>query len=863
MGKGSGVPLRPESDRDRVVPSLGVLFECAADGMLLVDPAGRVVNANPAARRLLGDDIDGRPIGESVVDLGMGADPGLPPGSRRTVAVRTRDGRQHMEATVDGVPTSVLTGTDGQQERPAAADEPFRLVRLRTLSPSRTEELLLAAVERRYRDVLESVPNLSLLVFDPQLRLRLATGSLLRRAGYDADRMVGRRLADVVGESVFALIGAQVSRTLSGEAIDSRYTSPKNGWHYTMRFRPVRDARGTVVGGLLLSEDVTGPKLLQQQLAQVQRASRVGSVRYAVGRGWIFDGMLRELLGLDPGPQDRIEDWVTGTEIDDVEPVIIEDASSVLELVLPDDRARVRTAYNRVLTEGGETTIDYRLRHARTGELRYAQGTCQASVDGDGQLLQAMITHADITASVRALQNAEAARAESAAARTQLLRQVSDLLVDSGKPLHRLVQSVTELAAAGLGDGASVRILQEHGPGVEADFVAHRDPVVRAQMAEFASATAATFDRTGSVERWIFGRGRCISSLYPDAEQIIGADGLATPYGYVPHYILAPIRHDGAVLGKLGVFRQDRPFEPGDDDLTQVLADRIGTVVAQTRTRSWAEQQRRERFAILGRLTQLSVEQRELVDQLGDVEQRERILLSEAIHDGPMQTIVAAAMRIDTLAMALDGESAQELDSLVTMLESAVDRLRTLIIALNPPDLSDGLGRALLGLAQGIFIGTDTRVRAVGLQHVALSTATKGTVYRIFREALVNVRKHAHASEVEIRLEHEQDHVRATLTDDGVGADSFDSGPGHLGMTTMRARAHAEGGRLTVTGSRGEGTRVTLVLPKKQVDEHPGGMTTSVPERRSAGEGADDSPAVGLEGDRGGAAVGLPAEVGP
>ena len=220
-------------------------------------------------------------------------------------------------------------------------------------------------------------------------------------------------------------------------------------------------------------------------------------------------------------------------------------------------------------------------------------------------------------------------------------------------------------------------------------------------------------------------------------------------------------------------------------------------------------------------------------------------------------------MRIDTLAMALDGEPAHELDTLVSMLESAVNRLRTLIIALNPPDLSDGLGPALLGLAQGIFIGTDTEVHLVGLQHVALSTATKGTVYRIFREALVNVRKHAQASSVEIRLEHEQDHVRASLIDDGVGADSFDSGPGHLGMTTMRARAHAEGGRLTVAGSRGEGTRVTLVLPKKQADDHPGGMRSVEPPRRAA-EAADAPRTVRPASDHGfDAAIGLASEVGP
>lgn len=695
----------------------------------------------------------------------------------------------------------------------------------------RVEEFLLAAVERRYREVLDSLPTLSLLVIDPGMTVRLAAGSLLRRAGYDPDSMIGRPFAEVAEDAAIRRLVPDLQRALRGESIDTHYVSPVNGWEYVIRIRPLRNARGAVVGGLLLSEDVTGPRLLQRQLERVQRASRVGSVRYEVGEGWVFDAMLWELLGL-PEPD---ADPGTASTGEGAEPRAAvpgpgrghPDASWVIDLVVPEDRARVEHAYRRVLADGGETTVDYRMRVAASAQLQYVRGTCQALVDDRGRLLRAMITHSDVTGSVRAMQSVERARAESSSARTQMLRQASDLLVDSGQPLPELVQKVTELAAAGLGDGAMVRIVDSTGRTVEADYVADRDPAARARLAEFATLSAPFFDRTAGVERWIYGRGRCVSSLHPDAATIVGPYGLTTPYGVIPHYVLAPIRHDGTVLGVLGVVRRDpdRPYEAGDDDLTQVLADRLGTVVAQGRTRAWVEQQGRERALILGRITRLSAEQRELVDQLGDVEQRERILLAEAIHDDPMQTIVAAAMRIDTLAMTVPGEVGVELERLVDMLESAVGRLRTLIVALNPPDLSEGLGPALLGLARGIFTGTSTQVRLEGQAHVGLSTATKGAVYRIFREALVNARKHARASEVTLRIEDAGDVVRVSLVDDGIGSDSFDSAPGHLGMVTMRARANAEGGYLSVTGTRGEGTHVVLVLPKRTAGDPPGSGT--------------------------------------
>lgn len=711
----------------------------------------------------------------------------------------------------------------------------------RSRATQRAEEFVLAAVERRYREVLDSIPSLSLLVFGPGLVVQLAAGSLLRRAGYDPDTMVGLPFDEVVSEPVRRRLVPDLERALRGSSVDTHFTSPVNGWEYVIRIRPVRDARGTVVGGLLLSEDVTGPRLLQRQLEQVQRASRVGSVRYEMGHGWVFDPMLWELLGLiDAGS-------AAGTETA-VRPgpgQAHADASWVIDLVVPEDRPRVQHAYGTVLAEGGEVTVDYRLRGSGTGGVQYVRGTCQALVDDQGRLLQAMITHSDVTGSVLAMQSVESARTESANARTAMLRQASDLLVDSGKPVPELVQKVTELAAAGLGDGAMVRIIEPGGRTVEADFVAHRDPSARARLAEFAALSAPFFDRSAGVERWLYGRGRCVSSLHPDAATIVGPDGLTTPYGQIPHYVFAPIRHDGAVLGVLGVIRRDpdRPYDPGDDDLSQVLADRLGAVIAHGRTRAVVEQQARERAAILGRITQLSAEQRDLVDQLGDVEQRERILLAEAIHDDPMQTIVAAAMRIDTLAMSLSGEAGAELERLVDMLESAVDRLRTLIVALNPPDLSEGLGPALLNLARGIFTGTRTRVTFEGPDHVGLSIGAKGTVYRIFREALVNARKHADADEVTLRVEDSADSVRVSLSDDGVGADSFDSAPGHLGMTTMRARANAEGGELTVSGSRGEGTHVVLVLPRRRAD------SSSTDRRTMAGQHARPaSPTDGASG---------------
>ncbi len=218
------------------------------------------------------------------------------------------------------------------------------------------------------------------------------------------------------------------------------------------------------------------------------------------------------------------------------------------------------------------------------------------------------------------------------------------------------------------------------------------------------------------------------------------------------------------------------------------------------------------------RLTELKDRQRKLLASLADIETRERSVLAEVIHDEPVQLIVAAILRVDSLAGRLSAADGRELEAAATMLESAVDKLRNLIvIALTPPDLTGGLGFALRDLAEGIFLGS-TVFELVGDPHVNLTDAANGTAYRIFREALINVRQHARSQRVILRLAEHKEMVEIMLIDDGVGSESLDSGRGHLGIATMRARADAEGGFLHIDSAPGAGTTVSLSLPVKNVD---------------------------------------------
>ncbi len=87
------------------------------------------------------------------------------------------------------------------------------------------------------------------------------------------------------------------------------------------------------------------------------------------------------------------------------------------------------------------------------------------------------------------------------------------------------------------------------------------------------------------------------------------------------------------------------------------------------------------------------------------------------------------------------------------------------------------------------------------------------TVYRIAEEALTNVVKHSHASQVSVRLDPPRaGWLRLTVRDNGDGFD-VKSTPLGLGMATMRDYAGAEGGECVVQSSPGGGTVVTALLP--------------------------------------------------
>jgi signal transduction histidine kinase len=194
----------------------------------------------------------------------------------------------------------------------------------------------------------------------------------------------------------------------------------------------------------------------------------------------------------------------------------------------------------------------------------------------------------------------------------------------------------------------------------------------------------------------------------------------------------------------------------------------------------------------------------------------ERARLARDLHDAVSQKLFSVRAKASAAAVLVDrdpGRAVAEMRSVATLAGEAQAELRAIIDGLAPPDLAaDGLAGSLRGYARLAGTTHGVTVRVVACDLPRLGPEREAALYRVAQEALHNALRHARAEEVRIALKTRQGRVVLEVTDDGQGFGE-PAAPAGLGLSSMRERARAVGGTLTIRSVPGQGTTVRMTVP--------------------------------------------------
>lgn len=227
---------------------------------------------------------------------------------------------------------------------------------------------------------------------------------------------------------------------------------------------------------------------------------------------------------------------------------------------------------------------------------------------------------------------------------------------------------------------------------------------------------------------------------------------------------------------------------------------------------------------LVGSLQRSEERRNALLNQVVTAAERERTLIASDLHDGPIQSLTAITFDVDFAQAALGAgdltDAADTLSDLRSLLTHEVSRLRSMMVDLVPPTLSE----------RGLAIALRDFVRTLSERHPGIAFDFSGdlperlpssiehTLYRLSQEAIANAIKHAGASSISVLVSSSSDpEVELTIADDGVGFDPDsleDLIPmGHFGLASMEHRMEMVGGELRLASGPEAGTRVTARVP--------------------------------------------------
>jgi signal transduction histidine kinase len=344
-----------------------------------------------------------------------------------------------------------------------------------------------------------------------------------------------------------------------------------------------------------------------------------------------------------------------------------------------------------------------------------------------------------------------------------------------------VAQRATSLGGMSPGDTGGERLLLRAGLGWPPEQIGRREAEVG--RASHAGSTLLAGEPL-VIEDWEaeprFRRPPVLADAGVRSSAAVVIGDPAAPYGALAAHSI----HPGAV---------------GREHVTflQAVANVLDSAVARLR----AEEQVAEQAAARGRL----------VAQALDAEERTRRGISEMLHDGPLQDLLALNQEL----LRLD-DGGEHLDRARAGIGRAIAALREIMVDLHP------VAFEVAGLESALGAVADQQARHGAFAYeLTIDPSADGVrddlVIALARELLTNAAKHADASCVRVSVRRVAEAIELEVADDGSGIPEGRLAAalreGHIGLASSVQRVEAVGGTLTVSPVPTGGTSVTVELP--------------------------------------------------
>lgn len=281
---------------------------------------------------------------------------------------------------------------------------------------------------------------------------------------------------------------------------------------------------------------------------------------------------------------------------------------------------------------------------------------------------------------------------------------------------------------------------------------------------------------------------------------IVAAEGLVT-------HLSVPLVARDHVVGVLNVAASSaRAFRDEERQLLGAVGRQLG--VAVDNARLWDEIRRKEHL------------RGQLLDRLMRVQEEERRRIALELHDqtGGSLASLGVGLRMLEDSAPLPRPAREHLALLKDQVDDIARDLHQLALELRPAALDrlglvDAVEQSIHAFARQHGLTAD--FQALGLERARLAPEVETALYRIVQEALTNVARHAHATEVGVVLERRAGSIVAVIEDNGRGFDveaALTTQDTRLGLFGMQERAAQIGGRLQFESSA-QGTTVFVEVP--------------------------------------------------